>query len=155
MRVAIETLIEAPADIVWQHLQTPALLAHVAAPVLRFTPVQPADWPAVWAEGDYVTAMHFLGVLPLGRQTVAIRKGHSQAWPRTVRDAGWGQLVRQWDHLITVAADGPCRTRYRDEVTIGAGLLTPFIWLFALFFYRHRQRRWRRLARTGFAALKS
>ena len=61
--------------------------------------------------------------------------------------------VERWDHLITIAPDGPSRTRYRDTVDIEAGLLTPFVWLFAQFFYRHRQRRWRALAQTGFRAL--
>ena len=31
-----------------------------------------------------------------------------------------------------------------------AGVLTPFIWLFAQLFYRHRQSRWRRLVANGF-----
>jgi hypothetical protein len=39
---------------------------------------------------------------------------------------------------------------YRDRVEVRAGVLTPFIWVFAQIFYRHRQRRWRRLAANGF-----
>jgi hypothetical protein len=58
-------------------------------------------------------------------------------------------LVHIAKPLVTfVAAVGG--TLYRDQVTIQAGMFTPFIWLFAQLFYRHRQRRWRQLARTGF-----
>ena len=33
------------------------------------------------------------------------------------------------------------------EIVIEAGPLTLLVWLFANWFYRHRQRRWRRVAR--------
>jgi len=36
-------------------------------------------------------------------------------------------------------------------VTIEAGILTPFVWLFARLFYAHRQRRWAALAAKGFS----
>jgi hypothetical protein len=39
----------------------------------------------------------------------------------------------------------------RDTVEVRAGVLTPFIWLFAQLFYRHRQRRWRALVARRFA----
>jgi hypothetical protein len=38
--------------------------------------------------------------------------------------------------------------RLRDEVDIAAGHMTPIVWAFAQVFYRHRQHRWRALART-------
>jgi hypothetical protein len=53
-------------------------------------------------------------------------------------------LVRRWDHVIEVReVDG--RTVYSDTIEIEAGLLTLPVRIFAEFFYRHRQRRWRRL----------
>jgi len=68
-------------------------------------------------------------------------------WPKKLRDNGYSALITTWDHWITVEPDGERGTRYRDEVEVKAGLLTPFVWLFAQVFYRHRQRRWRALAR--------
>jgi hypothetical protein len=49
-----------------------------------------------------------------------------------------------------MTAAGDDRTHYRDVVYVEAGWLTPAIWLYASLFYRHRQRRWRRLVRNGF-----
>ena len=51
---------------------------------------------------------------------------------------------------VQPTADG--RTRYSDEVLIEAGLLTCFVWAFAQWFYRHRQRRWRHVAQRLVAA---
>ena len=39
------------------------------------------------------------------------------------------------------------RCLYRDRIAIEAGFLTPFVGLYARWFYRTRQRRWRALAR--------
>ena len=65
------------------------------------------------------------------------------------RDAGHSALIPVWDHLITIepVAAG---VLYRDQVEVRARVLTPFIWLFAQVFYRHRQRRWRKLVASGF-----
>jgi hypothetical protein len=97
--------------------------------------------------------MRALGVVPIGEQTIAISfplqepaKGRYQ-----LRDDGSGQLVRTWDHLITVepadSAPGQRtpRTRYIDQVDVDAGALTAPVWLWAHLLYRWRQRRWRRL----------
>ena len=52
-----------------------------------------------------------------------------------------------WSHRITVDDEGWGSTRYLDEIEIAAGVLTPFVWVYAQLFYRYRQWRWRRLAR--------
>jgi hypothetical protein len=153
MRVRIETRLSAPAEKVWLQLKSPDVLRHVAAPMLRFRPVDPPDFPALWGEGDYLVSMWFLGVLPLGRQEIRTRFLVAEGWPRLLQDDGRGLVVRRWDHRIEIEPDGDAATRYVDEVDIEAGLLTLPVWLFAHIFYRHRQRRWRALARQDFAQI--
>jgi hypothetical protein len=55
-------------------------------------------------------------------------------------------LIQIWDHLIAVKPASGGHTRYSDTVAIDAGIFTLPVWLFAHWFYRHRQRRWRRVA---------
>ena len=153
MRVTIDTVIPAAAETVWRHLLTPALLDHVAWPLLVFQPRDPPAKPAVWREGDYHVAMRAFGLLPLGTQRVGIRILEAEAWPRVLRDDGGGTLVRVWRHDIRIEPLAANSTRYRDTVEIAAGPLTPLIWLYAQLFYRWRQHRWRQLARTGYRAL--
>jgi len=47
-----------------------------------------------------------------------------------LRDNGYSPLITKWDHVIT-AQEVSGGTLYRDRVTIEAGILTPFVWLFA------------------------
>lgn len=148
MIVQLETNLPAtPADCA-AAVMTPALLHHVAAPLVRFEPVQSAAWPARWTPGPFPVRLKLFGLLPLGEQTIDISFPSAAPGCFALRDNGHSRLIPRWDHLITIeAADGG--TRYTDRVEIEADWRTPFVWLFARLFYAHRQRRWRRLVAQG------
>lgn len=152
-QVRIETVIDAPLAACAAHLRTPALLRHVAAPLVGFASREPGGFPDAWAPGPHRVWMLLFGFIPLGPQTVDISHGDWDGATVWVRDNGSGLLVRRWDHRIEMRAHGPDRTLYRDQVDIEAGLLTPAVAAFAHLFYRWRQARWRGLARSGFRAL--
>lgn len=153
MKVALSTTLDAPAVRVWQEVRTTRLLAYVAAPLQVFEPLEPPELPEVWSDGAYRVRLKLLGVLPVGTQCIVISfpagdlPGHGRF---ELRDNGYGSLAKRWDHRIVVQALPDGRTRYTDSVEVRAGLLTPLVWAFATAFYRHRQRRWRRLVRRGF-----
>lgn len=147
--VEIATLLDAPPDRVWAEVQRPALLMFVAAPMVRFRPVDPPTLPEVWADGPHLLAMSLRGVVPLGVQTIDISRPPPEGGVRFLRDDGHSASIRRWDHLITVAPDGD-GTRYADRVEIDAGWRTPIVAAFARRFYAHRQARWRALVAAGF-----
>lgn len=154
MNVILSTDLDAPAAVVWREVCTPRLLRYVAAPLQTFVPLQPPVWPEVWREGAYQVQLQLLGVFSLGPHWIVLSfpaEGQTSGRGQfELRDRGHGRLVRIWDHLITVQALPGDRARYTDRVEVHAGVLTPFIWLFAQGFYRHRQRRWRLLVRRRF-----
>jgi hypothetical protein len=150
MKVDLETHIAMSPEEVWQRVQTPELLFHIAAPLVRFRLLENGG-PMQWADGSrYLVSIRLFGFLPFGNQWIVPSQHVDKAvpWPKKLRDNGHSALIKTWDHWITVEPDGENGTRYRDEVEVKAGLLTPFIWAFAQFFYRHRQRRWRALAKS-------
>ena len=53
-----------------------------------------------------------------------------------------------WNHTIRFRPLENGKLHCTDEIEIQAGLLTGVVWAFAHVFYRHRQRRWRRLLRS-------
>lgn len=156
MIIDIETQLPAPPERIWAEVKTSKLLLYVAAPLVRFYPIEPKALPERWTAGRYRVSMWFLGLIPLGRQWVVISE--PPAPPDTpapeetqiIRDEGTGDLVRVWDHWIFIRPGPDGTTLYRDRVDVKAGPLTPFVWLFAAWFYRHRQARWRKLVSRGF-----
>ncbi|MEL6878511.1 MAG: hypothetical protein AAGL68_10495 [Pseudomonadota bacterium] len=150
--VELTTYLECSPDEAWEKVQTSALLDHIAAPLVRFVPHDGA-FPKIWAAGEYTAGMLAFGFLPIGEQTIRIEFPPSEGDLRILRDNGRGTIAKRWDHWIEIAPEGN-DTRYVDRVTIEAGLLTLVVAQFARLFYAHRQRRWRELARSGFAALE-
>ncbi len=124
------------------------LLQYVAHPLVSFSPVNGTGFPVTWTEGTHWVRLKLFGFLPFGRQAIVISKP-SLPSGFAMRDAGHSALISVWDHLITIEPH-PGGCLYRDQVEVSAGALTPLTWMFALIFYRHRQRRWRRLAAGGF-----
>ncbi len=149
MKVVLTTELEMPAAKAADLVRRSRLLLHVAAPLLVFRPLDPPELPDRWAEGRYLVQTRLFGRLPLGRQWIVISIIEDGPARYRVRDAGSGSLASTWDHLITIEPIAAARCRYTDEVEVRAGLLTPFVWLFAQMFYRHRQRRWRGINETG------
>ena len=151
MSLELSTILDAPLERVWQEVNRPELLRYVAAPLLTFTPVEPARFPEVWEEREYVTRIRQFGILPLGLQVIHIERPSSPDRTHLLRDNGRGSLSRIWDHMILVEGLPGERTKYTDRVEVGAGLLTPLIWAFARVFYAHRQRRWHKLVASRFS----
>jgi hypothetical protein len=150
MKVNIQTRLACAATRAWEEVQKPCLLNYVAAPLLKFTPLNAEGFPDAWEEGDFFVTMFVFGFLPLGLERIGISTSTGVAGVFCLRDDGGGTLVRSWDHLITISPEGDEDCLYYDTVDISAGVLTPLIWIFAQLFYRWRQHRWRNLVAGNF-----
>ena len=84
------------------------------------------------------------GLIPLGTRLLFFERVDGRA--REIQTRENDPLVRNWDHRITIREATGGQTLYSDRIEIDAGLLTPGVWLFAQWFYRHRQRRWQHVA---------
>jgi hypothetical protein len=148
MKVDLATVLPCTVEDAAAHVMSTRLLQYVAHPLVSFSPVTGANFPVAWTEGTHWVRLKLFGVLPFGRQAIVISKP-SLPGGFAIRDRGHSALIPVWDHLITIEPH-PDGALYRDQVRVSARALTPFIWMFAEIFYRHRQRRWRRLASHGF-----
>jgi ligand-binding SRPBCC domain-containing protein len=142
--VRVSTLLDAPPERVWELVKRADTFLYVTRPFLGFTGVD--EWPETLAEGEGLGARLLgFGFIPLWRHEIVLVRLDDEA--REIYTNEHGGPVRKWNHRITVeAANG--RSRYTDEIEIGAGIFTPMTWLFASLFFRYRQMRWRRLVRS-------
>ena len=146
MRVYVESILACSPKAAWDEVQKSALLVEVARPLVSIKPLRGEALPERWREGTTVRCRtHLFGLVPFGTRTLYIERVDGDA--REIQTREYDAVIRKWDHLIRVSDAGDGQTRYSDEIEIGAGLLTPLVWLFAAWFYRHRQRRWRGVAR--------
>ena len=123
----------------WAEVQTPRLLLEIIRPLMRFVPPRGTQFPASWKVGQtFFGRAYALSLLPLGLTLNSFERVDSQR--REIQSRERDRWIRRWDHLISVHETADGGTHYSDEIEIQAGMLTPLVWLFAQWFYRHRQR---------------
>ncbi|HYO26065.1 MAG TPA: hypothetical protein VEQ85_14070 [Lacipirellulaceae bacterium] len=147
MRTLIQSELPCDADDAWRRVQTLELLREVCWPLITLRPAAGAtSLPAQWQAGESVVMRpRLFGLIPLGARVLYWERIDSTA--REMQTREHDPLIRRWDHRIHIEPLGAGACRYTDDVEVSAGVLTLPVWLFTQWFYRHRQRRWRRVAR--------
>jgi hypothetical protein len=145
MRVHVQSVLNCSPEKVWSEVQKSSLLLEVIRPLVRIVPEGAPAFPERWQEGATVRCRSYLfGFIPLGVHTLHLER-IDQA-EKLIQSWESDPLIRRWDHLVLVQPAAVGQTLYSDTIEIEAGALTGLVWLFASWFYRHRQRRWRRVA---------
>jgi len=138
------TSLDASADAVWAAVKTPAAFRRVTRRLLAMPAIRRRR--DEWREGETVVGWVFLfGLLPFSRHHLHIVSIDEST--RTLSSREFGGLITTWNHDIEVVRIDAVTCRYRDRIEIDAGIMTPVIVLYARWFYRMRQRRWRALAK--------
>ena len=137
------TRLGASADAVWAAVKTPAAFRTVTCGLLVMPVI--GGRADEWREGETGVGWVFLfGVVPFSRHHLQIAAIDEST--RTLSSREHGGLLRSWNHDIVVTPIDDAQCAYRDRVQIDAGILTPLVAVYAQWFYRMRQRRWRALA---------
>ena len=147
MRVHLETVLPCDADDAWVEVQTSRLLCEIASPLVRLAPVNArTELPRSWRTlGTERLRPYLFGFIPWGVRTLCFEQINDRR--REIQTREYDSLVARWDHHIRLEPIDADHCRYIDDVEIVAGVLTPLVWLFAQWFYRHRQQRWHIVAR--------
>lgn len=128
----------------WSELQKVSSLRYVSSPLLMFNPQNGASFPEKWVPGiEYKLKLSLFNTIPLGGHVIKIVTINEAE--KTIISNEYGHLAKIWNHTIKIKRIDENKIEYEDEIEIQAGVLTLFIWLFAQVFYRHRQRRWKRM----------
>lgn len=147
MLARISTTFDATAEQLWEAISRPASLRFVAAPLLQFEPLVAGELDDAWVVGKtYALRLSLFGLLPAGEHRITLATIDREA--NLIESKESGALAPVWNHTIRFNAVGASKLQYTDEIEIQAGLRTGVIWAFAHLFYRHRQRRWKRLLRS-------
>lgn len=145
MKVYVESILECPPQKVWNELLNSSSFVRIIKPLVYTKPCAPSHYPERWSEGLTLLIKPYLfSVIPMSKKTIHIEKiDHDLRFMQT-RESD--SLVKVWDHEISVQSQGNNQTKYSDTIEIKAGIFTPFVWLFAKWFYRHRQNQWKELS---------
>ena len=152
MRILLKLVLDCDPDTAWRVIRSPAGLTQVSAPLMEFTSLENGGFPELWPAGEHPVSVKGLGLVPLGRQVIAIGYPPSDR-ARMVRDTGHGvsgifPVVSAWEHTMAVSAAPGGRTLYRDRLRFEAGAVTALLWPMYWAFWQWRGIRMRMLAHT-------
>lgn len=154
MRVRLNLLLDCPPDAAWEAVHSPALFQAVSGPITTAQSLEPGGFPDRWADTEHRVRLRMLGLLPMGTQLIALRDETRADGTRIVHDEGGPltgamSIVSRWHHRMAISPDPAApdsRTRFRDALDVGAGVLTPVVWFGFWVFWQLRAQKLRRLA---------
>lgn len=143
--VCISSVFQADADEIWDKLQQLSTLQYIAAPFATFAPLEESK--LVWREGQTSSfkfklfglvsfGTHTINVLEFDKPTLTVYTNEANKW------------VPVWNHKIWLERIDDKAVKYTDEVQLDAGWKTIFVYWWSQIFYRHRQKKWRKLLRA-------
>lgn len=156
MRILQKFQIDCDPDAAWRALHSPRAVAELYGPLLDVQPLSPP--PTAWEPGqDAAVGLFALGIVPLGRQLIAVSDRvveEKDGQVRIFRDSGsplTGPLATLdvWDHQMAISPvpGAPGRTIWRERLVIG-GRTAPALWPVLWTMWQWRGARIRALAPT-------
>lgn len=143
MKVFVSTTLNCPASWAWDLVERSSTLVEVAWPLAYIESID-SSFPERWSQGSTILCKSRLfNLIPVGTRQIFFEKINSTA--RQIQTRESDSLVKHWDHLISIKPIDDLNCIYSDEIEIEAGLITPIVWLWANWFYRHRQARWQKI----------
>jgi len=136
------SIFPASKQVVFGKIQKLSTLQHIAFPYATFKPLNGSD-DFIWKPGHrFDFRFRLFGVIPFGVHTINVIEFDENTGIYT-REGN--PHVPVWNHRIIIEPIDSSSVRYTDEVEIGAGWKTPFVYLWVSCFYAHRQRKWKKL----------
>lgn len=139
------SIFRANKEEVFRRLQKLETLQYIAKPFAHFIPLDEKQ-NVEWKEGAVLSfRLHIFGIIPFGTHKIHVLSCNKDSGINTREN---NKQVPIWNHRIHLEYIDENKTRYSDEIEIGAGWKTPFIVLWARAFYSHRQRKWKKLLQS-------
>lgn len=136
-----KSIFPADVDLVYALLKNLETLQYIAKPYASFAPIG-TNSNIRWEKGQTISfKFKLFCLIPFGTHTIYVEDFSIHG----ICTHESNTHVPTWNHQIKLEALPDGSTEYSDEVEIGAGWKTNLVWLWAEFFYAHRQRKWRKL----------
>lgn len=144
-RVTVTSDFHSNIENIWDKIQDVNTLREICKPKASFIACD--DSPIQWKEGKtFVFKMYLHGFLPVGRHTINVVKMDKTS--REIDTKEYDNTVVIWNHYIKMEEISQQVTRYTDTVDLYAGCLTSITAWWTLKFYKHRQRKWQKIAKS-------
>lgn len=136
-------------EVIVEEVEKIRLFRFTSFPLISFWPGDD-ELPTSWINKSTKIHLKLFGFIPFGDQIIKSSIETKSEDKVEVVDDGKGDNISSWHHTISIERIDEKKTRYTDKLKLEAGILTPFIWVFALILFRYRHYRWKKLIKLNF-----
>ncbi len=143
-KITVTSMLDTSADKIWNHLLNISTLIEICKPKMTFKSYR-MEMPGKWElQKIYLFKLFGYGFIPIGKHEIVLERIDREK--NEILSREHNKIVTVWNHLIILEPTEANKTIYTDEVVLYAGIFTYFAALWSISFYRHRQRKWNKIA---------
>ena len=144
IKIIISSTLNNSAEKIWNKLLNIETLIEICKPMATFKS-KINETEMKWEiNKEYIFKLFIYGFLPFGDHKIILKKLDKEN--KIILSNEYNKIVKIWNHLIIIENLGENEIKYTDEVEIYAGIFTLFTAIWAKLFYKHRQKKWKRIS---------
>ena len=145
IRIIISSMLNSSSEKIWNKLLDVETLVYICKPMVTFkntTKEKNMKWEL---NREYIFKLFIYGFIPFGNHKIILEKIDENN--KMIISKEHNNIVKIWNHKIIMENKGENDIKYTDEVDIYAGVFTLFVAIWSIIFYKHRQRKWKKIAK--------
>ncbi|MDR0684802.1 MAG: hypothetical protein LBF83_06710 [Spirochaetaceae bacterium] len=131
---------------IWDKILNIETLIKICKPMATFKITTKEKFIKWKLNTEYVFKLFIYGFVPFGTHKIILETIDNEE--NIIKSKEHNNVVKIWNHKITMEKEGELITNYTDEVEIYAGIFTLIIAIWGIIFYKHRQKKWKAIAKT-------
>jgi len=144
IKIIISSTFSNSAEKIWNKLLNIETLIEICKPMVTFKSKLNEKEMKWEIKKEYVFKLFIYGFIPFGDHKIILKELDKEN--KIILSNENNKIVKIWNHLILMENVGENEVKYTDEVEIYAGIFTLFTAIWAKLFYKHRQKKWKRIS---------
>ena len=145
IKIIISSILNKPIEKIWSKLLGVETLIYICKPMAIFKISTNEKYMKWELNKEYVFKLLIYGFIPFGNHKIILEK--IDETNKVIISKEHNKIVKIWNHIIKMENKGEKNIRYTDEVEIYAGIFTLFVAIWGIIFYKHRQKKWKKIAK--------
>lgn len=146
IKINISSILNNSVNKIWDKLLNVETLIEICKPMATFKSLSNEKEMKWEVNKEYVFKLFIYGFIPFGEHKIILIKLDKEN--KIILSNEHNGIVKIWNHLIILENIGDSEIKYTDEVEIYAGIFTFFTAAWAKLFYKHRQKKWKKISET-------
>ena len=144
IKIIISSTLNNSAEKIWNKLLSIETLIEICKPMATFKSKLNEKEIKWKINKEYIFKLFIYGFIPFGDHKIILKILDEEN--KIILSNEYNKIVKIWNHLIIMENLGENEIKYTDEVEIYAGIFTLFTAIWAKLFYKHRQKKWKRIS---------